>query len=72
MNAARYPTYHSLNLRAARRFVLRGSALTTYLEVWNAYGRTNVAGYCWNEVENAPDTRTQWGLLPFMGLEWKF
>ncbi len=71
-NAVRYPTYHSLNLRVARRFLFRGSALTTYLEVWNAYDRTNVAGYYWNEVEKAPDTRTQWGLLPLVGLEWKF
>lgn len=71
VNAARYPTYHSLNLRVARQIVFRGSAMTAYLEVWNAYGRTNVADYYWNEVKNAPDKHTQWGFLPLIGMEWK-
>ncbi len=71
-NAERYPTYHSLNLKMARRFVFRGSALTSYIALWNAYGQDNVAEYYWNEVDNAQDTRYQWGFLPVFGLEWKF
>jgi len=71
-NDERYPTYHSLNLKAARRFVFRGSALTSYIALWNAYGQDNVAEYYWNEVDNAQDTLYQVDFLPVFGLEWKF
>jgi len=72
VNGARYPTYHSLNIRVARRYVFRGWVLTSYVALWNAYGRENVADYYWNQVDNAQDTYHQWGFLPVIGLEWKF
>jgi len=52
--------------------VFRGSVLTSYLALWNAYGRENVADYYWNQVDNARDTYQQWGFLPVIELEWKF
>jgi hypothetical protein len=72
VNASRYPDYHSLNLRADRRFHFSGSNLIAYLSVWNAYDRRNVSSYYWNEVEQRPDTLYQWSLIPLIGLEFEF
>jgi hypothetical protein len=66
----RYPAYHSLNLRADRRFLLRGSSMVAYLSVWNAYNRANVASYYWNTEAQAVDITYQWRLLPVFGVEW--
>jgi hypothetical protein len=70
---ARFPAYHSLNLRADRRFTLRRSSVIAYISVWNAYDRANVASYYWNTetrrrrrhapVANAADLRHRVGLL---------
>ncbi len=72
INEARYPDYHSLNVRADRRFHFRGSNLIVYASMWNAYNRKNVASYYWNEVENGPDIVYQWSALPILGLEYEF
>jgi len=72
INQARYPDYHSLNVRFDRRFHFSGSNLVFYFSVWNAYNRKNVASYFWNENENRQDTIFQWSLLPIFGLEYEF
>lgn len=72
INEARYPDYHSLNLRFDRRFHFQGSNLVWYVSVWNAYNRKNVASYTWNGVSGEVDTTYQWGMLPIFGLEWEF
>jgi hypothetical protein len=72
INEARYPDYHSLNVRFDRRFNFQGSSLVWYVSVWNAYGRKNVASYQWNAAKGAVDTLYQWGMLPIFGLEWEF
>lgn len=72
INNARYPAYHSLNLRFDRRFHYKGSNLVFYLSVWNAYGRKNVAQYFWNEIDNEEDVVYQWSMLPIFGLEFEF
>ncbi|HEY0722321.1 MAG TPA: TonB-dependent receptor [Gammaproteobacteria bacterium] len=45
VNSERLPTYHRLDLRVDRRF---NEDLTGYLELINAYGQKNVAGYKYN------------------------
>ena len=50
INEARYPDYHSLNLRFDRRFYFSGSNLVLYVSAWNVYDRKNVASYFWNEI----------------------
>ncbi len=45
INAARMPDYHSLNIRADKRFHFVNSNMVTYLSIWNAYNRKNVASY---------------------------
>jgi hypothetical protein len=72
INAVRHPAYHSLNLRVEHRTVLRGSAITTFLSVWNVYNRENVSQFYWNEMEGKPDTINQWGFFPVIGMEWRF
>ncbi len=72
INQARYPDYHSLNVRFDRRFSFSSSNIVFYFSVWNAYSRKNVAQYFWNQNENKPDTIYQWTLLPIFGLEYEF
>lgn len=72
INEARYPDYHSLNVRFDRRFNFSSTNLVFYLSVWNAYDRKNIASYYWNEEENKPDVIYQWSLLPIFGLEFEF
>lgn len=71
-NAERLPAYHSLFVRADRRFNFRASSVVTYLSVWNAYSRANVEENYWNVAEDRTDERTQFSLLPVLGVEWEF
>lgn len=72
INQARYPDYHSLNVRLDRRMNFQGSNLVWYASVWNVYNRKNVAGYYWNGLKSKLETSYQWGMLPVFGLEWEF
>ena len=72
INGARYPDYHSLNVRLDRRINFQGSNLVWYVSVWNAYNRKNVGSYSWNGITGKVDTVHQWGMLPIFGLEWEF
>jgi len=72
VNESRFPAYHSLNLRADKRWFFKGSNLIAYVSVWNAYNRKNVSQYYWNEIEQDQDVVYQWGLLPVMGIEYEF
>jgi len=72
INGERLPDFHSLNIRADRRFHFSKSTLIVYLSVWNAYARNNIATYTWNEIDNKRDEETMWGLLPIFGIEYEF
>ncbi len=72
INGERLQAYHSLNLRADKRFYFGRSNLTAYFSIWNVYNRKNVAFTFWNTLENRPDFENQWGLLPILGLEFEF
>jgi len=72
INLARYPDYHSLNIRFDRRFHFSRTNLIFYFSVWNAYNRKNVATYFWNDREQKQDEIYQWLLLPIFGLEYEF
>jgi hypothetical protein len=71
INGARYPAYHSMNVRFDRRFHFESSNLVLYLSVWNAYNRKNVAAYFWNQKEKEQGTIYQWNLLPIFGIEYE-
>ncbi len=74
INAERLPAYHSLKLRADRRFHFDGSNLIFYLDIWNVYGRKNIFSYTWNEVENKQEDFKAWtnSTLPIFGVEYEF
>jgi hypothetical protein len=72
INKARYPDYHSLNIRFDRRFHFSHSNLIIYFSVWNAYNRKNISSYYWNEIENKQDKSYQWSSLPIFGVEYEF
>ena len=72
VNSVRLPDFHSLNIRADRRFNFESSSLIVYLSVWNAYARGNVAAYTWNEIDNKVEAEKMWGILPVFGIEYEF
>ncbi|HEX2868194.1 MAG TPA: TonB-dependent receptor [Ignavibacteriales bacterium] len=71
INALRYPDYHSLNIRADRKFFFSSQSLDIYLSVWNAYNRKNISGYYWNMEKNSPGVTYQWGIMPIFGIEYE-
>ena len=72
LNGTRLPDYHSLNLRADHRFIFSKSNIVLYLSIWNAYGRENISGYSWNEIDNKKEPIKQWSTLPILGVEYEF
>jgi len=72
VNEARLPDYHSLNIRADKRWFFKGSNLIAYLSIWNTYNRKNISQYYWDEIAQEESFLYQWGLLPVMGLEYEF
>jgi hypothetical protein len=72
VNEERLPNYHSLTLRADRRFHFSASTLIVYLSVWNVYGRKNVSQFTWNQLENTIRQEEMWGTIPVFGIEYEF
>ena len=72
INGARLPDFHSLNIRADRRFNFQSSSLIVYLSIWNAYARENIATYSWSEIDNKVVPEKMWGILPVFGIEYEF
>ena len=72
VNSQRLPDFHSLNIRADKRFHFEKTTMIIYLSIWNAYARENIAAYSWNEIDNQPDKEKMWGLLPVFGIEYEF
>lgn len=71
-NQDRLPAYHSLFVRADRRFNFSDRNLVLYLSVWNAYNRANVSDRYWNVVDQKVDDATEFALLPIFGMEFEF
>ena len=73
-NAARYPTYHRLDLSFRRTFTKSWGALTPYLNLVNLYNQRNVLFYFY-EYEQDPAVRSgvsMFPILPTLGLEVSF
>ncbi|MBN1939872.1 MAG: TonB-dependent receptor [Candidatus Aminicenantes bacterium] len=71
-DAARYPDYISVSLRADREFRFRKSVLLAYISILNALDRENVARYYWDRIDNKPGAIPQTPILPVFGLEYRF
>lgn len=72
VNQARYPAYHSMNIRADRRFHFRRTNLICYFDLYNVYNRKNVVSYIWNVQKNEQSKMKLWGTLPVLGVEFEF
>ena len=72
------PDYHRLDLRATRRIALRRGELRLFVDVFNAYDRTNYVGYTHSvtvsgtQVTDVRKPREQLPLLPSVGVAWEF
>jgi len=72
VNSGRLPAYHTLDVRADRRFTFANANGVVFVAVQNLYARENIASYYWNQNKNEPATYKQWGLLPLLGVELEF
>lgn len=74
----RLPDYHRLDLRATRRFKTRRGDVRAFVDLFNAYGRTNVLGYdhrvtvSGTTVTDTRKPREQLPFLPSAGVSWEF
>jgi len=68
----RYPDYHSLFIRVDRRFSFKGSVLSVYLSLINAYNRKNIARYYWDRTNRAVSVVDQVRRIPVFGIELTF
>ncbi len=77
-NAERYPAYHKMDLRVARRFALRGQTVAAYVEIQNLYNRSNTRLFRYEpQIDGAGNvafiTHAESWLprLPSFGLKWE-
>ncbi|MCU0242873.1 MAG: TonB-dependent receptor [Vicinamibacteria bacterium] len=70
--AEHLPAYHSLNLRADRRFSFQSTNLVAYLSLWNAYAHQNIRTRYYSRATGGIVEEQQWPLLPLFGLEFEF
>ncbi|MSU47696.1 MAG: hypothetical protein EXS37_01140 [Opitutus sp.] len=74
----RLPDYHRLDLRATRRFKVKRGEVRAYVDVFNAYDRTNLLGYDHRVTISGPQVtdvkkpREQLPFLPSVGVSWEF
>lgn len=71
-NRARYPDYYTFNLRVERHFFLERGRLSVYLDLWNVFNVENVHHYYWNMGSRAKEESQQLGILPILGIDYKF
>lgn len=69
INSERLPNYHRLDLRADRSIT---SNLSLYVELINAYGRKNIAGYTYDANWANREPVYQLPFLPTIGLKYRF
>ncbi|UCD84568.1 MAG: hypothetical protein JSU92_15075, partial [Deltaproteobacteria bacterium] len=78
VNSARLPSYHSLNLKAERKFIKQSWELSLYFEVLNAYYHKNVYSYFYRggivEENKLPEKESIYNLpiIPYFGIKAEF
>lgn len=71
-NELRIDDFHALYVRFDRRFFYRKTNLVVFMELWNAYNRTNVDSYEWNRLTNREVVANQFSILPVGGISFEF
>jgi hypothetical protein len=80
LNGIRLPAYHRLDLRATRNFSVGNGVLQVYVDIFNAYNRTNISSYDhWAYVNEYGDLfmgrnngQEMMPILPSLGLRYEF
>ena len=72
INSDRTPAYARLDVRIDRRFLVRGSWLSTYIDLQNITARENRSVQQWNSKTNSVEWREQIAFFPVLGINWKF
>ena len=70
-NTKRYPTYHRLDFRLDRRYMMKGWNLVTYLDIMNVYARDNIWMYSYNSDGTKEDI-LQFQVFPVGGVTIEF
>lgn len=71
MNTERLRAYHRLDLLILRRWLFKGSALVTYLDIMNIYGRHNIWDYTYYS-DGTREAIYQYSLFPVGGFVLEF
>ena len=74
-NSSRYPTFHTLDIRASREFDLSRGKLTVFLDVTNLYDQQNPCciEYSLQSDGSLAGRNKHWlPLLPSLGIVWRF
>jgi hypothetical protein len=64
-NAARYPSYHRLDVSVRKTFTKSWGTLTPHLDILNVYNRKNVLFYFY-DYQATPATRSGISMFPFL------
>ncbi|MEI6739473.1 MAG: TonB-dependent receptor [Gemmatimonadaceae bacterium] len=72
LNADRAPNYFRMDLRFDNRLPIRGTWLSTYIELQNVTNRHNKTTLDWNPKTGRAQWREQTSFLPVGGINWKF
>ena len=72
INRGRLPDYHVLNVKCTKRFSIKKSVLSLYVELINVYNRRNVSPFNVQENTNSCDGDSQIPFLPIVGMEYSF
>jgi len=71
-NSARFPMFHQLDLRVDKRWYVRRTIVTGYLDVQNIYNRQNVEAYLYSPDFQRRDASLGLPILPSLGLRVDF
>ena len=78
INSARFPPYHSLGVKAERKFIKQNWDLSLYFEILNAYYHKNIFTYVYRggDVEAGiyPEREAIYDLpiIPYFGIKAEF
>jgi hypothetical protein len=72
LNTGRAPNYFRLDIRLDKRLPIRGTWLSTYIELQNVTNRLNKTTLDWNPKTGRAQWREQTSFLPVGGINWKF
>jgi outer membrane receptor protein involved in Fe transport len=80
LNGIRLPAYHRLDLRATRNFPVGNGVIQVYVDIFNAYNRTNLSSYDhWANINQRGELyvgrnngQEMMPILPSIGLRYEF